>query len=71
MYGQILRCMPLDEDPSDRFAVVVPEEAIAAVRGGPERVRRLLRVEVYAVSESGGVRGTSERSLLTYLTAAR
>jgi hypothetical protein len=30
MYGQILRRMPLDEDPSHRFAVVVPDEALAA-----------------------------------------
>jgi hypothetical protein len=56
MYGQILRRMPLDDDPSHRFAVVVPDEALAAALRVPERVRRLLRIEVYAVNESGGVR---------------
>jgi hypothetical protein len=56
MYGQILRRMPLDDDPSHRFAVVVPVEALAAALRVPERVRRLLRIEVYAVNESGGVR---------------
>lgn len=48
--------MPLDEDPSHRFAVVVPDETLAAVLSVPERVRSLLRIEIYAVSESGGVR---------------
>jgi hypothetical protein len=42
--------------PSHRFAVVVPDEALAAALRVPERLRRLLRIEVYAVTESGGVR---------------
>ena len=55
MYGQILRRMPLDDDPCHRLAVVVPDEALAAALRVPERVRRALRIEVYAVSAAGAV----------------
>src|SRR5688572_10812719 len=55
MYGQILRRMPIGEDPNGRFAVVVPVEARAAVLRVSHRVRQLLRIEVYCVDEKGGV----------------
>jgi hypothetical protein len=58
LYGQLLRRMPAEEvdDASTRFAVVVPtgREADAAVRV-PRRVRDVLRIDVYAVSDDGHV----------------
>ena len=56
MYGQILRRMPIGEDPDARFAVVVPERALRAALRVRPRVRELLRIEVYSVDEQGGVR---------------
>jgi hypothetical protein len=56
MYGQLLRRMPFDEDPDARFAVVVPAEAAWHALRVKERVRRLLRIEVYAVGEDGAIR---------------
>lgn len=57
MYGQILRRMPLAEDPAARFAVVVPTRAEqAALRVSP-RVRALLTIEVFVVDEGGAVSG--------------
>lgn len=55
MYGQILRRMPIEEDPNGRFAVVVPSEACAAALRVKRRVRELLRIEVYCVDEQGEV----------------
>jgi hypothetical protein len=59
LYGQLLRRMPAEEvgDPNTRFAVVVPtgryyEEAAVRV---PRRVRDVLRIDVYAVSDDGQV----------------
>ena len=59
LYGQLLRRMPAEEvgDPNTRFAVVVPTEKAyrdAAVRV-PRRVRDVLRIDVYAVSDDGQV----------------
>jgi hypothetical protein len=57
MYGQILRRMPLAEDPTARFAVVVPARAEqAALRVSP-RVRALLGIEVFVVHDDGTVSG--------------
>lgn len=56
MFGQILRRMPIADDPQFRFAAVVPAEAETAVRRIPERVLQLLRVETFAVDDLGGVR---------------
>src|SRR4051812_32507895 len=57
MYGQILRRMPLAEDPAARFAVVVPTKAEeAALRVSP-RVRAVLGVEVFVVRDDGAVVG--------------
>ncbi len=55
MFGQLLRRMPADDDPTVRYAVVVPTEVLRAVLRVPERVRELLRVDVYAVDPGGRV----------------
>jgi hypothetical protein len=57
MYGQILRRMPIADDPTAHFAVVVPERARNAALRVPNRVRELLRIEVYVVSDEGAVDG--------------
>jgi hypothetical protein len=56
MYARLRRA-PLADSESARFAIVVPENALDAVLGVRSRVRDKLRVEVYAVSESGIVNG--------------
>lgn len=56
LYGQLLRRMPAEEvGPNTRFAVVVPTGAEAAALRVPRRVRDLLRIDVYAVSDDGQV----------------
>ena len=57
LYGQLLRRMPPDEvgDPNTRFAVVIPTGAEAAALRVSRRVRDLLRIDVYAVSDDGQV----------------
>jgi hypothetical protein len=50
MYGQVLRRMPIAEDSSARFAVVVPTEALRAALRVPVRLRELLRIDVYEVT---------------------
>ena len=57
LYGQLLRRMPAEEvgDPNTRFAVVIPTGAEAAALRVPRRVRDLLRIDVYAVSDEGQV----------------
>jgi hypothetical protein len=57
MYGQILRRMPLVEDPAARFAVVVPTRAEQAALRVPARVRALLNVEVFVVDDEDVVSG--------------
>jgi hypothetical protein len=57
MYGQILRRMPLAENPAARFAVVVPTRAEQAALRVPPRVRALLSVEVFVVEDNGTVSG--------------
>jgi hypothetical protein len=57
MYGQLLRRMPLAEDPGSRFAVVVPTRAELAALRVPSRVRALLSVDVYVVDDGGAVSG--------------
>lgn len=44
LYGQLLRRMPIGDDPSARFAVVVPSAALAAALRVPLRLGELLRV---------------------------
>ena len=55
MYGQLLRRMPAEDDPNTRFAVVVPTGAEAAALRVEKRVRDVLRIDVYAVSDEGDV----------------
>src|SRR3954471_9112737 len=57
LYGQLLRRMPTAEldDFSTRFAVVVPTGSEAAALRVPSRVRDLLRIDVYVVSDEGDV----------------
>jgi len=57
MYGQLLRRMPLAEDAAARFAVVVPDRAEVAALRVSERVRSLLRIDVFVVDEEGNVSG--------------
>lgn len=59
MYGQILRRMPIDtDDETAAFVVVVPSgPAERAALRVPERVRQLLRVSVYAVTDDDRVLG--------------
>lgn len=57
MYGQLLRRMPLDEDAAARFAVVVPDRALPAALRVHQRVRELLRIDVYGVSDDDAVSG--------------
>jgi hypothetical protein len=54
-YGQLLRRMPV-EDPSARFALAVPERCVRAATRVPSHVRELLRIEIFAVSDTGSVR---------------
>ncbi|HEX7168117.1 MAG TPA: hypothetical protein VF230_14155 [Acidimicrobiales bacterium] len=69
LYGQLLRRMPAAEvdDSSTRFAVVVPRGSEAAALRVPSRVRELLRIDVYVVSDQGDVEvlvgDTSEREV--------
>jgi hypothetical protein len=57
MYGQLLRRMPPADHAQARFVVVVPREAVGAAVRVSERVRQLLRIDVYSVNESGLVAG--------------
>jgi hypothetical protein len=57
LYGQLLRRMPIAEDPTARFAVVVPSEGAKAARRVPERIRQLLRIDLYEVDAKDAVRG--------------
>ena len=60
LYGQLLRRMPFDEDPTARFAVVVPDEAVRLALRVSKRVRVALRIEVYGVDEAGRVQRASD-----------
>jgi Holliday junction resolvase-like predicted endonuclease len=57
LYGQLLRRMPAEEvgDPNTRFAVVIPTGAEEAALRVARRVRDVLRIDVYAVSDDGQV----------------
>ena len=56
LYGQLLRRMPVEEvGPNTRFAVVIPTGAEAAALRVPRRVRELLRIDIYVVSDDGQV----------------
>ncbi|HEY9473194.1 MAG TPA: hypothetical protein VIS06_04995 [Mycobacteriales bacterium] len=57
-FGQLLRRMPQEDDPTAEFALVIRDEprSVAAVERVPARVRDLLRITLYAVAENGAVR---------------
>ena len=57
LYGQLLRRMSAEAigNPDTRFAVVVPTGAEAAALRVSRRVRDVLRIDVYAVSDEGDV----------------
>jgi hypothetical protein len=54
-YGQLLRRMT-DESPATRYAIVVPTLSVRHVERVPAAVRRLLRIEVYEVTDDDVVR---------------
>lgn len=57
LYGQLLRRMPAEEQNlCTRFAVVIPAGAEAAALRVPRRVRDVLCIDVYAVSDDGQVK---------------
>jgi hypothetical protein len=62
LYGQLLRRMPNEAVGQARFAVVVPEEAVAAALRVPNRVRELLQVSIFAVSADDAVRLVSSET---------
>jgi hypothetical protein len=51
----LLRRIPAEEvgDPSTSFAVVVPTGAEEAALRVPRRIRDILRIDVYVVSDDG------------------
>ena len=55
MYGQLLRRMGDEPRPRSRYAVVVPDTALAAAKRVPTWVRNRLAIDVYAVHEDGWV----------------
>jgi len=65
LYGQLLRRMPVEEvGDSTRFAVVIPTGAEAAALRVPKRVRNLLRIDIYVVSDDGQVEMLSDSEAL-------
>src|SRR3954468_15811170 len=66
LYGQLLRRMSAEQvgDPNTRFAVVIPTGAEAAALRVPRRVRDLLRIDIYAVSDDGQVEKLSDSEAL-------
>src|SRR5215203_4435845 len=58
--------MPVEEvgDPTTRFAVVIPTGAEAAALRVPRRVRDLLRIDIYAMSDDGQVEKLSDLEAL-------
>ncbi|MFF3468313.1 hypothetical protein ACWCQN_37565 [Streptomyces sp. NPDC001984] len=54
-YGQLLRRMTGDA-PGVRYALVVPTSSVKATERVPGRVRRLLRIDVYEVTDDDQVR---------------
>ncbi|MCD0484857.1 hypothetical protein LO771_21300 [Streptacidiphilus sp. ASG 303] len=58
-YGQLLRRMT-ESDPAVQYAIVVPASVLSHARRVPSAVRRLLRIDLYAVSPDGGVEQVRE-----------
>ncbi len=57
LYGQLLRRTGQHDDPAVRYAVVVPDRALAAAQRVPDWVRDRLRICLYAVTEDDQVLG--------------
>lgn len=55
-YGQVLRRMGDPEDPHTRYALVVPSSSLRAAGRVPSQIRRLLRIDVYEVTDDNQVR---------------
>jgi hypothetical protein len=64
MYGQLLRRMAAEKTEEDgrSYAVVVPTGSVTAALRVQRRVRDLLRITVYAVSDDGQVEMVTEES---------
>jgi hypothetical protein len=56
LYGQLLRRMTHGEAESVRYAAVVPDTSLKAALEVPERIRKLLQIDVFVVDENGAVR---------------
>lgn len=54
-YGQLLRRM-IHDSPDIRYALVVPTSSVKAAERVPTHVRRLLRIDVYEVTDDNQVR---------------
>jgi hypothetical protein len=54
-YGQLLRRMT-SQDSGTRYALVVPTSSVKATERVPVHVRRLLRIDVYEVTDDDSVR---------------
>jgi hypothetical protein len=54
-YGQLLRRMTTDA-PDTRYALVVPSSSVKAAERVPARVRRLLSIDLYEVTDDNQVR---------------
>lgn len=57
-FGQMIRRMPAEDDPTATFALAVRDEpkSVRAALRVPLRVRRLLRIQVFAVTDTGQIR---------------
>jgi hypothetical protein len=65
LYGQLLRRMPLVDNPGARFAVVVPAPVVRHVLRVPARVRAVLHIEVYVVDDAGRVQLVDDEPVST------
>ncbi|MFF9279097.1 hypothetical protein [Streptomyces griseosporeus] len=54
-YGQLLRRMT-SEAPGIRYALVVPTSSVKAVERVPAHIRRLLRIDIYEVTDGDQIR---------------
>ncbi|MGX1546964.1 hypothetical protein [Streptomyces adustus] len=54
-YGQLLRRMT-SQEPTTRYALVVPSSSVKAAERVPGHIRRLLRIDVYEVTDDDLVR---------------
>jgi hypothetical protein len=54
-YGHLLRRMTGVPHDSQRYALVVPVETLAAALRVPQRIRALLVLDVYSVAQDGAV----------------